>query len=214
MEVQKNIILKAARLSALLDLALQWTDYVEVYDELTQLASQVIGTPVSLVSMVHSDHQYFKSHVGLPEPWKSRRSTPLSHSFCQHVVESNAPLIIEDAREHELVKDNLAIPDLNVIGYLGVPLTLEDGNTMGSFCVIDGEPRRWTDTEVAIMQEFAGILMQEFDIRVNIRRKENTNADLNQLHAAILEMLPQLDPSISHQAFLQQLRDLRQAYNV
>jgi len=143
-----------------------------VFDRLTQLASRIIGAPVSLVSIVAADRQYFKSMVGLPEPWASERQTPLSHSFCQHVVTSNEPLIVTDAREHPVLKDNMAIPDLNVIAYLGMPLTTTDGQGLGSFCVIDDEPREWTEDEIEIMRELATAVMTEVELRAEIRKRE------------------------------------------
>jgi hypothetical protein len=60
----------------------------EIFDRFTRLASASLQAPVSLVSLVDRDRQFFKSSIGLQEPWASKRQTPLSHSFCQHVVES------------------------------------------------------------------------------------------------------------------------------
>lgn len=70
----------------------------EALDRLTRLASQLLAVPVSLVSLVGFDRQSFASVVGPAEPWATRRGTPLSHSFCRHVVESGAPLVVTDAR--------------------------------------------------------------------------------------------------------------------
>lgn len=209
-----NILLNIDRLKTLVNLALLDGEHIAMYDNLTTLASKVIDAPVSLLSIVESDRQYFKSYVGLPEPWKSRRSTPLSHSFCQHVVATNRPLIVTDARENELVKDNLAIPDLNVIGYLGIPLTLEDGKSLGSFCVIDGEPRQWTQTEIDIVSEFAQIITSEFNLRVAIEQRTKTKTDLANLHQKIRELVEALDPNVSKEAFLLYLRAARVEYGV
>ena len=135
------------------------------FDRLTELASLILDASVALVSLVDADRQFFKSCVGLPEPWAGERETPLSHSFCKHVVATGDPLIIDDARDHPLVRDNPAIEALNVIAYAGIPLTL-DGQPLGSFCVIDGEPRTWTDREVAILEGLAESAMTEIALRV------------------------------------------------
>src|SRR4051795_1735955 len=71
-----------------------------------------LRVPVALVSLVQPDQQVFPGMAGLPEPWASRRATPLSHSFCQHVVTSAHPLVVPDAHEHPLVRDNPAVADL------------------------------------------------------------------------------------------------------
>jgi GAF domain-containing protein len=86
------------------------------------MAAKVLKVPVALMSLVDADRQFFKSQVGLPDEWAQERETPLSHSFCQYVAGSNEPLIIGDAREYPLVCDNLAVRDLNVVAYAGVPL--------------------------------------------------------------------------------------------
>src|SRR5215212_1356552 len=103
------------RLDALRRTALLDTPAEEAFDRLTRLATRILRVPVSLVSLIDRDRQFFKSCVGLPEPWASARQTPMSHSFCQHAVVTARPLVIEDAREHPLVRENLAIPDLGVI---------------------------------------------------------------------------------------------------
>jgi serine phosphatase RsbU (regulator of sigma subunit) len=114
-----------------------------------------LDVPVALVSLVGPDQQVFPGMVGLPEPWASRRSTPLSHSFCQHVVISAEPLAVPDAREHPLVRENLAVPELGVVAYLGMPLTDETGLVLGALCAIDTRPRQWTDDEFRLLRDLA-----------------------------------------------------------
>ncbi|PJF22203.1 MAG: hypothetical protein CUN56_07205 [Phototrophicales bacterium] len=209
-----KILLNVDRLKALVNLALLDGEHVALYDRLTQLASQAINAPVSLLSIVAADHQYFKSHVGLPEPWKSRRRTPLSHSFCQHVVGTSQPLIVTDAREHELVKDNLAIPDLDVIGYLGIPLTLEDGKTLGSFCVIDSKPREWTELDIQIVKEVTAIVVAEFNLRVAIEQRKKSKSDLTAFHRQVLTLIESLDPTVPKETFLTDLQAARQKLGI
>ena len=144
----------------------------EPFDRLTRLAARVLRVPVALVSLVTEDRQFFKSEFGLAEPWASQRETPLSHSFCQHVVNSGSPLIIPDAREHPLVRENLAIVDLNVVAYAGIPLRDSDGHVLGSFCAIDSQPRHWTDEEIGILSDLAESVMTEIELRATAERAD------------------------------------------
>ncbi len=127
------------------------------FDNLTALASDLVGVPVSLVSIIDpdEDRQVFKGATGLAEPWVTERQTPLSHSFCQHVRARGQPLVINDARQDPLVRTNLAIPDLHVIAYLGVPIQGPDGRPVGALCAIDSEPRSWTERDVDAMRRLA-----------------------------------------------------------
>jgi signal transduction histidine kinase len=174
-----------ARLKALRDACLLDTPAEESFDRLTRLASTILHAPVALVSLVDEDRQFFKSCVGLPEPWASRSETPLSHSFCQHAVNSGEPLVIEDAREHPLVQENLAIRDLNVIAYAGIPLITSDGHALGSFCVIDGKPRRWTDEELAILKDLAVSVVTEIELRATARVAEQAVEEREHLLQAL-----------------------------
>jgi PAS domain S-box-containing protein len=141
-------------------------------DRLAGLAIRVLGVPVALVSLVEEDRQVFPGCVGLPEPWGVRRETPLSHSFCQHVVASGEALVIDDARMHPLVAHNLAIPDLGVVAYAGVPLATPSGHVVGSFCAIDTQPRAWNQWELDVLADLAAAAATEIELREQIRQAE------------------------------------------
>lgn len=209
-----NLLMNVDRMKVLFELSLINAPEETIYNKITVFASEAIGTPVSLVSMVASDYQFFKSQVGLPEPWKSKRRTPLSHSFCQHVVKENKPLIISDARQNDLVKNNLAIRDLNVIGYLGIPLTLEDGKSLGSLCVIDSNPRDWTQTEIDIMTELASIMTKEFDTRAYVLRKQMTRVELKDLQDSIVSFVDSINTNQAKEDILQEIRSKKVAYKL
>ena len=132
-----------------------------VFRLLTELVSRRLKTPVSLITFVTDHKQFFVSSYGLAEPWTTRRETPLTHSFCQHVTTRNEPLVIHDARQHPLVCENLAIRDLNVTAYLGVPLVDDRGNVLGSFCTIDDKPREWTREELAELKSLSTEVVHE-----------------------------------------------------
>jgi two-component system CheB/CheR fusion protein len=160
-----NALDGASRLEALRSTGALDSPPEENFDRLTRLAARLLRCPVALVSLVDADRQFFKSCFGLPEPWQSRRQTPLSHSFCQHAVTSGQPLIIEDARRHPLVKDNGAVTDLGVIAYAGIPLRSASGEVLGSFCAIDTRPRQWTGDEIETLQALAGAVEAELELR-------------------------------------------------
>ena len=154
------------RVGELLRLGLLDTPPEAPIDRLTRLAARLLDAPVALVSLVDDHRQFFKSAFGLPQPWASIRETPLSHSFCQHVVASAEPLIVEDAREHPLVRDNPAVTELKVVAYLGIPLIMPNGASLGSFCVIDSKPRKWTTADQLTMTELAASVISEFGLRL------------------------------------------------
>jgi two-component sensor histidine kinase len=189
------------RLTALHETGLLDTPPEPAYDRLARLATRLLKVPVSLVSFVATDRQFFKSAVGLPEPWASLRQTPLSHSFCQHVVTSGAPLVVEDASANPLVCDNLAVSDLGVAAYLGAPLVTPDGYVLGSLCAIDSKPRRWTGEDITHLTELASIVMSEIALREQIARREEAELQqrllVKELHHRVKNTLAMVDALIN-----------------
>ncbi|MEU8707702.1 SpoIIE family protein phosphatase [Streptomyces sp. NPDC048565] len=139
-------------------------------DRFARLVTRLLRVPVSLVSLLETDRQVFPGMVGLAEPWAGRRETPLSHSFCQHVVIDGRPLIIPDTREHARTRTSPAIPDLQVIAYAGMPLSDADGHVLGSLCAIDHVPRQWTEDELQDLGDLAAACSVEMRLRIATER--------------------------------------------
>ena len=93
-----------------------------------------------------------------------RRETPLSHSFCQHAVAQREPLVVGDAREHPVLKDNPAIADMGAIAYAGVPLIGADDHALGTLCVIDSRPRQWSKHQVELLSDLAASVVSEITL--------------------------------------------------
>src|ERR1700761_4594003 len=91
------------RLAALAATGLPDSQAEEAFDRLTRMVTRLLGVPVSLVSLVDDQRQFFKSLHGLTGWAAEQRQTPLSHSFCQHVVRQQKPLVIADAERDALV---------------------------------------------------------------------------------------------------------------
>lgn len=167
------------------------------FDRFTALVRLTLGCDVSLISIVDSARQFFKSRSGeIAEPFCSLRGTPLSHSFCQHVVNDGHALRISDAREDPRLKDNLAIEALGVVAYLGTPLATEDGFVIGSLCAICGEPKEWSAADLQILELIARSVMSEVRLSISskilatnleaLQRVQNERDDV--LHALVHDM--------------------------
>ena len=187
------------------------------FNSITDFVAELLQAPVALVSIVEPENnrQYFKAAHGLQEPWLSRRQTPLTHSFCKHVRASGEPLVVRDAREHPLVKDNDAIKDLNVIAYLGVPIHDVAGAPVGALCAIDGAPRAWSDEEVEKLRKLAHLVNDQIQLRAALRVSEHQlDALTEQMDAraqaeAELVRLATTDPlteTLNRRAFMERVK--------
>jgi len=165
------------RLATLQRASLLDTPPEEAFDRLTRLATTLLRVPVALVSLVDGDRQFFKSSVGLPEPLASLRQTPLTHSFCKHVVASGEPLVLSDIRTSSF-KDDPSVFGLGEMAYTGIPLTTAEGHALGSFCVVDIRPREWTSEEIEILRILAASVMTEIAVRQMAKDLRELSTDL------------------------------------
>jgi phosphoribosyl 1,2-cyclic phosphodiesterase len=145
------------RLAALYRLALLDSAPEERFDRLTRLAAGLLEAPVTLVTLVDHDRQWFKSRVGT-----LLTETPRDVSFCAHAILGGEAMIVPDAREDERFADNpIVLGPPHVRFYAGCPLMLPDGHAMGTLCVIDTRPRRLSETQLGLLRDLADLVEEE-----------------------------------------------------
>ena len=137
------------------------------FGRIADLVRDMLDVPVAIVSIVSDTRQVFAGHRGLPAEWAALGGTPLSHSFCQHVVDHDTPLMVTDARLEPLLAQNLAIRDMDVIAYLGVPLHLPSGEVIGAVAAINPTPRAWSSSDLERLGRVAALADMEIAVRIS-----------------------------------------------
>lgn len=113
------------------------------FDRLTQLASLICDTPMSAVSLIDIDRQWFKSSVGI-----NTKQTPREQAFCAHTIMDQGILEVKDASADDRFKSNALVtgsPDIRF--YAGAPLIDPQGYALGSLCVIDTKPKALSEKQ-------------------------------------------------------------------
>lgn len=139
------------------------------YNQLTELAAEICGTPISLISFVDEKRQWFKSHYGT-----SAVETPRELAFCAHaILNPKEVFIIEDARNDERFYDNpLVVEDPNVVFYAGIPLVENNGLPLGTLCVIDDKPNKLTRSQINSLRMLSNQVMKLLELRKNKKQLE------------------------------------------
>jgi len=153
------------RLKALQDLNILDTPEEHEYDQLVHLASQICGTPISLVSLVDRSRQWFKASVGL-----EARETPRNVSFCSHAIQQPDLFIVEDAASDPRFQNNaLVTGGPRIRFYAGMPINAPNGAPIGTLCVIDTQARTLEpDQRTALI-----ILGQQVQARMDLRSQKS-----------------------------------------
>ena len=155
----------------------------QVYDDLTQLAADICGTPIALISLVDRDRQWFKSRVGL-----NATETPRDISFCGHAVAAKATLNIPDASQDPRFADNpLVTNDPNIRFYAGVPLITHDYYALGTLCAIDSQPHNLTEAQIRQLEALSRLVVNQLELRLNRNSTESQLDAVLSLKQAILD---------------------------
>ena len=144
----------------------------DAYDTITELASHICKTPISLVTLLDADRNFLKSRRGI-----DIAESPRDISFCGHAILTEEPVfIVEDARLDERFQDNPLVKDFKAIFYAGVPLRTSDGYALGTLCVYDHKPRTLSLEEQDALRGLAKQTVLLFEARKrNIELKEAQN---------------------------------------
>jgi len=135
-------------------------------NDLTLLASEICGTPISFISLVHRDRQFFKAKVGMDIDESSRNA-----SFCSYTVAESKTFIVEDTLKDNRFHDNVFVtgePGLRF--YAGTPLKTADGFSFGTLCVADSAPRVLTSRQVKALETLATQVADHY-IKISLNRR-------------------------------------------
>ena len=168
---------EAQRLASLDSYSILDTLPEKEYDNLTKIAAEICGTPISLISLLDSDRQWFKSHHGLEVS-----ETPKDHAFCAHAInEKDDIFIVQDSRADVRFHDNpLVIGEPKVIFYAGIPLQGDEGLPLGTLCVIDHKPRLLSQSQVESLKALSEQVAMLLQLRKANAQLTKLNQELNE----------------------------------
>lgn len=172
------------RLQTLYESQLLDTAEEEDFSEIVQLVSQICGTPISLISFIDRNRQWFKAKKGL-----DGSETPRDMAFCSHAILQRDVFVVPDAMEDMRFADNpYVLGDPYVRFYAGVPVCASNGHALGTLCVIGPEPRSLSDREARALTVLARHVSHLVDLRIAQNLTQRLMAELHD-HNASLEQL-------------------------
>ncbi len=169
------------RLKALESYSILDTEAEREFDRLTELASLICNVPISLISLIDKDRQWFKSKTGLDVP-----ETHRDISFCQYAIKEENVFEITDATKDGRFKNNpLVTGEPNIRFYAGYPLIDPNGFALGTLCVIDREPRILS----AEQQKALALLGKEVVSQILARRERKDLYEYAELFKTSVDMV-------------------------
>jgi serine phosphatase RsbU (regulator of sigma subunit) len=139
------------------------------FDDLSRLAASVTGCGIAAITFVGEHRTYWKSvpHLpyGSPEAWQNA----VGDDFCYFPIGMNGPFIVEDAENDPRTAGHPAIGPWGVGAWAGFPIVTADNQPVGSMCVIDASPGKWTPGELETLATLARAVSNEVNLRVALQ---------------------------------------------
>lgn len=147
------------RLAALRACAILDTEPHPAFDCLTRAATLAFDVPISLISLVDAERQWFKSALGV-----NVRETARSISFCSHTIEGFEPMVVPDAaRDRRFACNPLVTGAPHVRFYAGARLIEADGYALGTLCILDTKPRTLSAGQLRLLGHMADAVMHAIE---------------------------------------------------
>ena len=151
---------ESARQKALDRLGILDTEAEERFDRITLLAQRMFGSSGAAISFIDRERQWFKSHPGIPYD-----STPRSIAFGALAIASAEPFVVEDATLDPRFRDSPLVTGKSQLRfYAGHPIDAQNGEHVGTLCVVDTQPRSFTEADAALLRNLAMMAQNELNL--------------------------------------------------
>lgn len=170
------------RLEALESYGIMDTLPEEDFDDITRIASEICQTPISLITLIDKDRQWFKSKQGLKVS-----ETPREHAFCAHaILDPQDIMIVPNPRDDVRFQDNpLVTGDPHILFYAGVPLVNPEGFALGTLCTIDQKVRQLNEQQLGSLKALANQVVAQLELRRKVREVNESRAALQESNQAL-----------------------------
>lgn len=156
-----------ARLAALRQTGLMDSARDPAFDRIADLAAKLLQVPLTIISLVGDEKQFFVAAHGLPPAYQKSREVPISDSICRYTLNRQS-IIADDASQDELLKHHPTIGPWGIGAFIAIPMQLENGHVLGAFCAVDVKPRAWSDQDILLLNELTASVMTEINLRLQI----------------------------------------------
>ncbi|HEU5248826.1 MAG TPA: GAF domain-containing protein, partial [Thermoanaerobaculia bacterium] len=180
-----------ARLEALRELEILDTAPEREFDDLALIASQICDTPISMISLIDRDRQWFKSQVGMDGRAKQ---TARDLAFCAHAILQRDLFIVPDAmKDPRFATNPLVTADPAIRFYAGAPLRTPDGHAVGTICVIDRAPRQLTPEQENALRALSHQVEAQLELRRRlVRERKEAGEALHEKDVTMSVLLEQM----------------------
>jgi diguanylate cyclase (GGDEF)-like protein len=167
---------EAERLGSLRNLFVLDSPAEDRFDRLTRLARKVFDAPMSMLTLIDEERQWFKSAQG-----HLVTETDRSGSFCQYTILGSDVMVVRDATKDELFQDMAVVRERGIRFYAGVPVYGPDSRRIGTFCILDTRCRDLSPEDIATLEDLARCAESELHLLSKLKVERRMLAEMDTL---------------------------------
>jgi PAS domain S-box-containing protein len=182
------------RLNALKRYDILDSDPEQFFDDLVELASFICDAPISLITFIDEDRQWYKSKKGIEGSGSAR-----DVAFCAHAIMQNELFIVPDALfDKRFVNNPYVTADPEIRFYAGAPLITSDGYALGTLCVLDRQPRELTAEQARAIKSLSRQVVAQLELRRAVKQLSLAQTELSQSKERFQRLANNLPDAIFH----------------
>src|SRR3712207_2759947 len=182
---------EAERLAALALYKVMDTPPEFAFDAVTELAAEVCGCPVALISLVDDRRQWMKSKYGLPADFTE---CPREITVCSATICSNDLVYVPDLTAPGRYKHRpIVVGEPHIQFYCGMPLINREGHALGTLCVVAFEPRELRPAQREAVRRLAQQAIALLELRRQLLERDELLSELAQAKAVAEQARDQSD---------------------
>jgi GAF domain-containing protein len=153
--------LDSARLAELSRALILDSGVEQAYDDITKLLATALAVPITMVNMLDSQRDWFKSCVGMQQT-----QSPAVTSFCEAFFTSSSNLIVvEDTLLDARFQAHPKVIARPFIRFYAAARLNVNGQTLGTLCAYDVHPRKLSHQQLEVMQAMAAAAVELIEKR-------------------------------------------------
>ena len=161
------------------------------FDEITELAAEILQCPVSFIEFMDADRQWFKSKYGLTDDYIE---TPRDIAICATTICQSDLLTVNDLTEDDRFANNPLVSSApNIRFYAGMPLISPNGAAVGTICAVDFEKREISQSQKEALRRLSRQVMAQLELRRALKDADNAIKSREELYQALLSEKQALD---------------------
>jgi signal transduction histidine kinase len=169
------------RILALREYSILDSEVEKIFDEIVALASFICDTPISTITLIDENRQWFKAKIGLDSS-----ETPRDVAFCAHTILQDDIMIVNDATKDDRFHDNpLVLDKPDIRFYAGMPLITPSGFKIGTLCVIDTKPKNLSENQNFALRVLSNQVIKLFELR----KKNDALQKMHEMHSRLLSII-------------------------